>query len=196
MAKVCRHRRSAQWYSTRKKRYARILKRRGFHSQGILHRVQKISRKSSEITLDDIAQWTNDVVSARYEQAFGVLAEYRQVRDLRDRAYCTLTIQNDLELDPKIARTLLSAYDKLLKWFLTLSGHADLLGLGRMGRRGVEDIVRRMSRQLIDAIVEIGIVRECDFVKHEKDNVKRMLASAPAWFDLEELDNTIESATS
>ena len=183
------------WYERRRIRYARLLRRAGLTPSAIARRLAKLSGRRTLFNTDTVAAWTESVIPRREEQAFGVLAEYRQVRDLRDRAYRTLTAQDELSLDPKLAaRDLLSAYDKLLKWSLTLSGQAELLGLGRMGRRGVENVVKRMVRQLSDILRDLDIVRETALMQHEKEITKRMLAGAPAWFELGEAEDEMERA--
>ena len=192
-----RKRRNRAWYERRRKRYARALRRAGLTPAAIAHRLATRSRRPTAPDTETIAQWVESVIPRREEQAFGVLAEYRQVRDLRDRAYRMLTAQDEFGLDPKLAaRDLLSAYDKLLKWSLTLSGQAELLGVGRMGKRGVEEVVKRMIRQLGDVLRDLGIVNEAALMRHEKDITKRMLASAPAWFELEEAEEEMDAALS
>ena len=106
------------------------------------------------------------------------------MRELRDRVYRSLTGEDELGVDPAKARSLLQSYDKMLSWSLTLSGKGALLGVGRLGRRGVRGIIERMVRQLGDILRDLGVVDEAALVKHGDEITRRMLAAAPGWFEV------------
>ncbi len=174
------------------RRYVCVLRRHALSPDAILHRIRRLRLAPAEMNINTIYEWTDSILPRKDEQLFGVLAEYRQVRDLRDRLYRTLTANAKYDLDPASAVGLISSYDKLLRLSLILGGHAELLALGRFGKPGTDAIVKRVIRDFGDILIEIGVVDSQSLMQSQKKIIERMFHNVPQWFDLGETEHEMQ----
>jgi hypothetical protein len=174
------------------RRYVYVLRRHGLGAQAIFQRLGRLYDGSVDLDIDTIWKWIDPILPRRDEQLFGVVAEYRQVRDLRDRLYRTLTASVRYDLDPTSAVGLVSSYDKMLRLSLVLGGQADLLALGRLGKPGIDAVVKRIVRDFGDILCDLGLTDSQSLMESQKSIVQRMLINVPRWFDLPEIEEEIE----
>lgn len=176
-----------EWYDRKRRRYARFLRRAGLSPKAISRRFARRFVRWLAATPETIATWVEDVTPRAEEGMFGLLAEYEQVRDLRDRTYRTLVGAGEDEdrLDPSVARMLLPSYDRMLNWSLTLSGKGSLFSL-RTARKGLRELIERMVLQLGDILRDLGVLNESALIAHADEITRRMIAAAPGWFEVAE----------